>query len=184
MEKLISKKLLTKVKAENLSESSRFISETKNVLAQRKKTSQEVSVFLSHKHGQTEILEEVIALLKKLGVSIYIDWQDYGIPPTTDGSTAIRIKSKIKENEKFILLATEEAIASKWCNWELGLGDAFKFPTNIAIIPITDTDDDKFSGSEYLQTYPIITSAYHTITGSYYVEYQGTKITLQNWLKQ
>lgn len=119
-----------------------------------------------------------------LGVSVYVDWQDYGIPKTTDGSTAIRIKNKIKENDKFILLATEDAIAFKWCNWELGYGDACKYSKHIAIMPITDKEDSSFSGTEYLQTYPVITSEYYYLTGTYYVEYESSKIKLEEWLQQ
>ena len=84
-------------------------------------------IFLSHKHDEREFLEGAISLLKSYGVDIYVDWLDEGMPKTTSGQTAVRIKQKIKSNDKFILLATEEAIDSKWCNWELGLGDAAKY---------------------------------------------------------
>lgn len=181
MEKLISKQLLSKVTSGSINESQKFFSEAEAKL-KRGKYYSETSVFLSHKHGETEIIKQAIALLNKLGVLVYVDWQDYGIPKITDGSTAIRIKNKIKENQKFILLATEDAIASKWCNWELGLGDAFKFPENIAIMPITNSENSQFSGNEYLQTYPIITSEYYYLTGTYYVEFKGKKIRLEDWL--
>lgn len=49
------------------------------------------------------------------------------MPARTCGRTAENIKEKIKKYDKFILVATEGAIASKWCNWELGFGDAQKF---------------------------------------------------------
>lgn len=182
MENFISKKLLAQIKSLNSLESARNFSEAKSLNQKGNSGYSDVSVFLSHKHGQDEILEEVVTLLRKLEVQVYIDWQDYGIPKFTDGSTALRIKTKIKENNKFILLATEEAVESKWCNWELGLGDAFKFPDNIAIMPITDNDNSEFSGSEYLQTYPVITSEYYTIPGHYYVEYNALKISLKTWL--
>lgn len=184
MEKLVSRHLLSSLKSVNQQKSTRLFSEAKDKLKTRKKYSYETSVFLSHKHSDIEIIEQAINLLNELGVSVYVDWQDYEIPKTTDGSTATRIKAKIVENEKFILLATEDAINSKWCNWELGYGDAYKFPKNIAVMPITNNIDSIFSGSEYLQIYPIITSAYYYTTGTYYVEYKGKKITLQEWLKQ
>ena len=41
-----------------------------------------------------------------------------------------KLKEKIEIADKFILLATEKAINSKWCNWELGLGDAAKYMKN------------------------------------------------------
>ncbi|MFZ4263795.1 toll/interleukin-1 receptor domain-containing protein [Sphingobacterium sp. HJSM2_6] len=112
-------------------------------------------IFLSHKHDELEHLEGAISFLKNHGVEVYVDWLDDGMPKTTSGVTAVRIKEKIKENDKFIFLATEAAINSKWCNWELGLGDAAKYINNIAILPIRK-DNIEFSGSEYLQIYPYI----------------------------
>ena len=118
-------------------------------------SSLKTKIFLSHKHDEKEFLEGAISLLKTYGVDVYVDWLDYGMPKTTSGQTAVRIKEKIKENHKFILLATEGAINSKWCNWELGLGDAAKYIDNIALLPIKKDYVD-FSGSEYLEIYPYI----------------------------
>jgi hypothetical protein len=112
-------------------------------------------IFLSHKHDEKEYLEGAISLLKNYGVDIYVDWMDEGMPKGTSGKTAVRIKEKIKENHKFIFLATETSINSKWCNWELGLGDAAKYIENIALLPIK-RDYSDFSGSEYLEIYPYI----------------------------
>lgn len=112
-------------------------------------------IFLSHKHDERNQLEGAITFLKQFGVDVYVDWLDEGMPKTTSGLTASRIKEKIKQNHKFILLATEAAINSKWCNWELGLGDAVKYIEHIAIMPIK-SDYSDFSGSEYLQIYPYI----------------------------
>lgn len=112
-------------------------------------------IFLSHKHDEKEYLEGAISLLKTYGVDVYVDWLDEGMPKTTSGLTAVKIKEKIKENHKFILLATEGAINSKWCNWELGLGDAAKYIESIALLPIK-RDYIDFSGSEYLEIYPYI----------------------------
>jgi hypothetical protein len=112
-------------------------------------------IFLSHKHDELENLEGAISFLNSHSIQVYVDWLDEGMPKTTCGNTAVRIKEKIKENDKFILLATEGAINSKWCNWELGLGDAAKYISNIAILPVKNDYSD-FSGSEYLEIYPYI----------------------------
>lgn len=112
-------------------------------------------IFLSHKHDEVQELEGAISFLKSFGVDVYVDWLDEGMPKNTSGQTAVRIKEKINENHKFILLATEAAINSKWCNWELGLGDAAKYIDHIAILPIRKNFTE-FTGSEYLQIYPYI----------------------------
>lgn len=182
MEKLISKELLSRVTGDNPVESIKLFSQAKET-RKREKYSYEVSIFLSHKHNETEIIKEAITLFKKLGISVYVDWLDSEMPKKTNGYTATRIKEKIRECDKFILLATEEAIKSKWCNWELGYGDAKKYFKNIAVMPITDNVNGNFSGSEYLAIYPIITSQYSYMTGSYYVEFNGKKVKLEDWLK-
>lgn len=134
------------------------------------------NIFLSHKHDEKEQLEGAISFLKTFGVDVYVDWLDDGMPKTTSGITAVRIKQKIKENHKFIFLATEGAINSKWCNWELGLGDAAKYIENIAIFPIKKDYSD-YTGSEYLEIYPYvfnIDSSQFYFKGSY--RSQGTYV--------
>ncbi len=132
----------------------RYINENLRYFSAESKVGK-VSVFLSHKHDELKELDGAISFLKKQGVSVYVDWLDDEMPKSTSGVTAQRIKTKIKENSKFILLATEGAINSKWCNWELGYGDYCKYLNNIAILPVRDDYSD-FSGSEYLQIYPRI----------------------------
>ena len=151
-------------------------------------------IFLSHKHDELEQLEGAVSFLKDNGVEVYVDWLDDGMPVSTSGQTAVRIKEKIKENDKFILLATEAAINSKWCNWELGLGDAAKYINNIAILPIKKDYSD-FSGNEYLQIYPYIYNieyyqnfkGYYRSKGAYVVfpSINGNDkvISLTDWLK-
>lgn len=141
-----------------------------------------VTIFLSHKHGETEQLDGAISFLKNFGVEIYVDWLDEGMPEETSGETATRIKKKIKENRKFILLATEDAIKSKWCNWELGLGDAAKYIEHIALLPVK-ADYSAYKGSEYLQIYPYIYESNST-PNSFFVHFPNNTVTgLGNWLK-
>jgi len=112
-------------------------------------------IFLSHKYDEFSILQDVIAFLKQEGVDVYVDWMDNEMPAYTNGATAVRLKDKIKFADKFILVATPEAINSKWCNWELGLGDAAKYIENIALFPINKASQS-FRGAEYLRIYPYI----------------------------
>src|ERR1700754_1412667 len=81
------------------------------------RTTSLTSIFLSHKHSDHQHIKALKSLLLVFQANIYIDWLDPDMPQTTRAETAIRIKTKIKENKKFILLATDEAIESKWCNW-------------------------------------------------------------------
>jgi len=144
----------------------------------------EVTVFLSHKHDEVEDFKNAIALLKGRGVSVYVDWMDEDMPKTTSGITASKLKKKITENKKFILLATEKAINSKWCNWELGLGDAAKYIDHIALLVVKD-DYGNWTGNEYLQIYPVIGRKYSWTDQYYEVQFpNGNKIDLEDWLKK
>lgn len=141
-----------------------------------------VTIFLSHKHDENEELDSAISFLKQFGVEVYVDWLDEGMPRQTSGATAKRIKEKIKENSKFIFLATEGAILSKWCNWELGFGDAQKYIDHIAIFPVSN-DYATFSGAEYIQIYPYIYKSDYIHSDECYVKYpNGSQKTLQQWL--
>ncbi|CAA0248652.1 conserved hypothetical protein [Tenacibaculum maritimum] len=141
-----------------------------------------ITIFLSHKHDEREEVDGTINFLKQFGVEIYVDWLDQDMPKTTNGVTAHRIKQKIKENKKFIFLATERAISSKWCNWELGHGDAEKYLNHIAILPIKNNYSD-FSGSEYLQIYPYIYES-SSVPGAYFIKYPNGEVkNVISWLK-
>jgi hypothetical protein len=143
----------------------------------------EVTIFLSHKHDESSELKNAIAFLNSFGVSVYVDWMDEGMPKTTSGATAIKIKTKIKEKHKFLFLATEGAISSKWCNWELGFGDAHKYVNSIALLPIKENMQN-YTGSEYLQIYPYIYEN-DSFKGTFYVKYpDGNIINFVSWLKK
>jgi len=109
------------------------------------------TVFISHKHDDLEDLKGVLGFLEKVyGVKVYIDSRDPKMPKVTSEETALNIKSRIKQCDKFILLATNNAIESKWCNWELGYGDAQKFKKHIALFPMKPKGayDSAYKGSE------------------------------------
>ena len=136
---------------------------------------------------------------KVYGVKVYIDSQDPTMPSETSGETAKQIKERIEKCNKFILLATNGAIESKWCNWELGFGDAKKYKRNIALFPIKakGESDYLYKGNEYMEIYPYIT--YYSgneryvsgelIKQGYYVreEHEGKPATitpLGDWLNR
>jgi len=153
------------------------------------------TVFLSHKHDDLDDVRGVIGELENLGAKVYIDSMDNKMPNETNGDTAKRIKEVIKYCNKFILLATDNAIESYWCNWELGIGDVHKYNQHIAILPMKekDTYDHKYKGNEYLQIYPQIThyeaftnySGHSFKTGFYISNPHDNYITeLEVWLRQ
>ena len=114
------------------------------------------TVFISHKHDDLADLEGIIGFLEQqYGVKVYIDSRDPSMPQKTSGETASKIKKRIEFCDKFILLATNGAIDSKWCNWELGYGDAHKYQENIALFPM-QPKGSSYTGNEYMEIYPYI----------------------------
>ena len=97
------------------------------------------TIFLSHKHSDLEALKDIVGFLRRqYNVEVYIDSMDSNMPKKTSGETALRIKNIIQKSDRFILLATDAAVESKWCNWELGYGDALKYRDKIALFPIKE----------------------------------------------
>ena len=120
---------------------------------------QVTTVFISHKHDDLDSLKGLLGFLEKnYNVKVYIDSKDPSMPKVTSAKTAENIKSRIKQCDKFILLATNGAVESKWCNWELGYGDAQKYKSHIALFPIKPKGsfDSSYKGSEYMGLYPYI----------------------------
>lgn len=117
------------------------------------------TVFISHKHDDLDSLKGLLGFLEKnYNVKVYIDSKDPNMPKVTSAKTAENIKGRIKQCDKFILLATNGAVESKWCNWELGYGDAQKYKSHIALFPMKPkgTADYTYKGSEYMGLYPHI----------------------------
>lgn len=161
------------------------------------KSTSETSIFLSHSHHDKDKIEQAKIFFEHLKISVYVDWMDETMPEHTNGITANKIKLKISENDKFILIATNRAVNSKWCNWEVGIGDTYKLTNdNIAILGLAD-NSGIWNGNEYLQIYPSIEYLKGNLNNNgdiipegYYVLYpkniNGSRKfkTLEQWLKE
>lgn len=191
---IFDKSIFDEYRVESLTESVQDIIPRYNFDGSRKTT-----VFVSHKHDDLDEIKGLIGFLeKRYNVKAYIDSWDRSMPRKTSGETANKIKQRIKSCNKFILLATNGAVESKWCNWELGYGDAQKFDaSNIALFPIKPegTYDNDYKGNEYMQIYPHIAYYYGNerysngtiIEKGFYVctdtENDRTITPLEKWLK-
>lgn len=179
-------------KVVSLNEAVRDIAEVYHEFEQGK-----LPVFISHKHSDLEELKGVIGFLEsKYNVKAYIDSRDTSMPSKTSGETALKIKARITQCKKFIFLATDGAVESQWCNWELGFGDAQKFESNsIALFPVKErySGDADFKGNEYMEIYPHIVcrkddkyKSGERIPDGYYVRYKKNNsyylTPLREWL--
>ena len=168
---------------------------SRGIIQEQSIYSKTTTVFISHKHDDLDDLKGLIGFLEnEYGVKAYIDSRDPSMPKKTSGETATNIKNRIKKCDKFILLATNSAVESKWCNWELGYGDAQKYREHIALFPMKpkDASDFEYRGSEYMQIYPYIAYSDGTeisngtyIPKGYYICYpdENSITSLENWLK-
>ena len=127
--------------------------------AVRKSVAGKNTIFLSHSHQDADMIVAAINFLLTLGASVYVDWLDSSMPKTTSGETATKIKAKIVECDRFVVLLSENSRDSKWVPWELGFADGVKEIQHIAIFPIRRnqyTYDSAFQGLEYMTLYPVI----------------------------
>lgn len=113
----------------------------------------DISVFLSHSHKDKDLVLGIIETITYLGnVTVYVDWDDLSMPQVTNRETAERIKKHIATFDYFLVLATKNAMESRWVPWEIGIADSIKSESRIAIIPVTNQYEN-FKGNEYLQLY-------------------------------
>lgn len=123
---------------------------------ERKMLTAKTTVFLSHSHKDADIVESAVAFLLAVGVLVYVDSLDPTMPQTTSVETAAKVKDRIVECQKFVVLLSENSKDSKWVPWELGYADGKKANRNIAVMPIkrsSYTSDSEFNGLEYMGLY-------------------------------
>lgn len=142
--------------------------------------SADMTIFLSHSHKDRDLIEPSIAFLRSHGVKVYVDWMDEGMPDAISGETAKKIKNKILEQKKFLVMVTENSKDSRWVPWELGYADPVKGMNHIATFPIAEKSD--FTQNEYMKIYPKI----YFVSGTWYIwQDDPTKLTkLTEWLRQ
>lgn len=109
-------------------------------------------IFLSHSHHDKELAKGLKNYLSSLRIDLYIDWLDSSMPPNTNKETADNIKRKIGRSDHVLVLATNNAVKSRWVPWEIGVADIKKSPSGVSILPVVDSSG-KFEGNEYLQLY-------------------------------
>jgi len=182
--------ILTKGQFATIAQSEVGIGGLSGVVNERRmfsKATATTSIFLSHSHYDKAVVEQAKIFFENLGISIYVDWADKTMPEQTNGATAQKIKEQIiYSNDKFVLLATNNAVESKWCNWEVGIADAFKLPKKkIVLLPLAD-NSGLWNGNEYLQIYPRIEKNPTESGGEgYYVWYPDrTWETIEGWLRK
>jgi len=109
------------------------------------------------------------------------------MPSVTNRETAHRIKQKIADPDYFLVLATRNAMNSKWVPWEIGIADRTKPANKIAVIPVIDPYGT-YHGNEYMQLYPSVQLGMLKLTGekalSVFDVNESTGINIRSWLSR
>lgn len=142
--KFFSEAQLLESRMTNFSQKRAFIKESS--------TQAKISIFLSHSHKDRQMVEGLISRLAELGITIYVDWNDSTMPRITSRETAAKIKRRMDQCDLFAVLATRNAIESKWVPWETGVADQLKGEERVSVIPVADPSG-RFVGAEYLSLY-------------------------------
>lgn len=160
-----------------------------NFSLEKKASYQSFDVFLSHSSKDKDILPSVINFFSQYGVNVYIDKADEELPKKTSPETGDKLKNRIQEAKKFIVLVTENSKDSKWIPWELGIADEKKKIKNIALLPtVQGSFNPEWPEQEYLGLYPRI--VYSPLQGQptpvwiVLNHHSNTGSELGQWLKQ
>lgn len=112
------------------------------------------ATFLSHSSKDDDLVDGAMRVLTNHGALVYIDKIDPTMPPYTNAETARKLKERVKQSKKFVLLASENSKESKWVPWELGIADGYKSLPNIALFPaVEDRGKTAWTSWEYLGLY-------------------------------
>ena len=112
------------------------------------------TVFLSYSSKDKNYLPGIINLLEDHGGAVYVDEGDSRLPRTPSKETAAILRDTIQRLKRFVLFVTTNSKDSTWIPWELGLGDAYKSLSSVAILPTAESAyNQEWAQQEYLGLY-------------------------------
>lgn len=112
------------------------------------------NIFLSYSSKDRLYLPGVITLLENHGGAVYVDEGDARLPKRPSKETAAILRDTIQRLKRFVLFVSLSSKDSTWIPWELGLGDAYKTLSNVAILPAAETSyNQEWAEQEYLGLY-------------------------------
>lgn len=121
-------------------------------------------VFISHSYADKKYIHKLKQYLEKVhGLNCYVDWicePNLLNRENVTSSTAAVLRKRMRQSKSLVFCTSSNSSNSKWMPWELGYFDAYK--GFVAILPIM-TEDEKFSGQEYLGLYPYIDKTDSTV---------------------
>ncbi len=112
------------------------------------------AAFLSHSTKDEDLVTPAVQVLENHGAKVYTDKQDPALPPYTSEKTADILRDRIRQANRFVLLASINSKESRWVPWELGIADGTKNINRIAVFPIGEQRNERgWANWEYLGLY-------------------------------
>jgi hypothetical protein len=146
------------------------------------------NIFLSYSSKDKNYLPGVIKLLEDHGGAIYVDEGDARLPKKPSKETAAILRDTIQRLKRFVLFVTTNSKDSIWIPWELGLGDAYKSLSSVALLPTVESAyQQEWVEQEYLGLYRRI--VWGRIEGEIescwmvYDHHENTAQKLSTWIK-
>ncbi len=163
--------------------------ESHNISKKSASYSTKKSVFLSHSSSDKAALPAVILFLESFGVNVYIDKTDQSLPQQTSPETGAKLKERIHQCDKFIVLVSENSKDSRWIPWELGIADESKTISNVALLPkVNHSEKPDWVQQEYMGLYHRIThgglEGYSQSVWMVYDQSKNQAVELKKWLNQ
>jgi hypothetical protein len=136
-------------------------------------------VYLAHSQEDKDHVDAARRLLEFFGARIFVDWQDGEMPQTTSFETARKVRDRIVECKRFVLLSSERSTCSHWGPWELGYAEGKKGFQSVAVLPFIQSGTI-WKGAPYAGLYATIEMG---ADGGAFVNKQGTPMPLSGWLE-
>lgn len=142
-------------------------------------------VFLSHSLNDQQLILGIWLSLEDMGYEVYVDWiHDRHLKrESVNKETARVLQRRMRSSKSLFFATTTNSSSSKWMPWELGYQDGHN--SRAAILPVSQTEVNRYVGQEYLGIYPYVTKdpmKGQTKTTLWINESQTCYVTFDDWL--
>ncbi len=118
---------------------------------------EQFDIFLSHSLSDQKLILGIWLSLEDMGYEVYVDWiHDRQLSrDSVTKETAEVLRRRMRSSKSLFFATTANSSASKWMPWELGYKDGQN--KRAAILPVSQSSTNTYSGQEYLGVYPYVT---------------------------
>jgi hypothetical protein len=158
-----------------------------SLLESRFQVQKHYDVFFSYSSHNQKFALMIVQLLQQAGYSVYIDVYDNRLQSKELNKNVAKILASVMNKcSGLIYLHSSSAKVSKWCPWELGYFSG-KHKFMCANMPLTNNDEEKYEGQEYLNMYKQV--EYEKIKGTSKYQFwvfdnSRHYVTLREWLDE